>query len=181
MKCLSSAIRTAITAATLLSSLVPAGRIAAQADGTPIRIQTRTKPGKWITGRAAGITADSVGLAQSSGNVVTRSYDTLRYARTELARMEVSRGHKSNVGRGALIGGGIGLVLGVACVAATSEDDWGGCEGGSEVAVLTLGFGGLGALFGALSHHELWEEVAVDAPASGGGHRGTEPGYSAGS
>jgi len=154
----SSFLAAAAIAAAMLPDTTP---LAAQADGTPIRVQTAVKPRKWITGRAAGATADSIGVAQSHGAVLTRSYDTLRYARTELHRMEVSRGHRSNAGRGALIGGGIGLVLGLACVESTDDDDWTGCEGGGEVAVITLGFGGLGALLGALSHHELWEEVPV--------------------
>lgn len=177
MKCLSRATRTAISTAALLSILIPPSRISAQADGTPIRVQTLVKKGKWITGRATGVTADSVGIIQSSGNVVTRSHDTLRYARTALHRIEISTGHRGNAGRGALIGGGIGLVLGVACVAATDEEDWGGCEGGTEVAVLTLGFGGLGALFGALSHHEIWEEVPVNPAAQGPAPGVTEPGF----
>ena len=162
MRFSSSFLAAAAIAAAMLPDATP---LAAQADGTPIRVQTAVKPRKWITGRAAGITADSIGVVQSHGTVLARSYDTLRYARAELHRMEVSRGHESNAGRGALIGGGIGLVLGVACVAATDDDDWAGCEGGGEVAVFTLGFGGLGALLGALSHHEIWGEVPVDSDA----------------
>ena len=180
MKCLSRAVRAAVSLTTLLSILVHTARLSAQADGTPIRLQTIAKKGSWVTGHAAGITADSVGIVQSSGNVVTRSHDTLRYARAELHRMEVSIGHRSNAGRGALIGGGIGLALGVACVAATDEDDWGGCEGGSEVAILTLGFGGLGVLFGALSHHEIWEEVPLQPSSSQTPASGWQDGVTAG-
>ena len=157
-----------LAAAAIAAAMLPgATQLTAQADGTPIRVQTVAKPKKWVTGRAAGATADSIGVAQSHGAVLTRSYDTLRYARAELHRMQVSRGHRSNAGRGALIGGGIGLVLGVACVGSTDDDDWTGCEGGGEVAVITLGLGGLGALLGALSHHEIWGEVPIDSDAVG--------------
>ncbi|TFG86539.1 MAG: hypothetical protein E4H17_04075, partial [Gemmatimonadales bacterium] len=91
------AVRTATSGAALLFILISVGRLSAQADGSPIRLQTAAKPGKWITGRTVGITADPVGVVQSYGAVLTRTYDTLRFARAELHRIEVSGGHRSNV------------------------------------------------------------------------------------
>lgn len=162
-----SSFRAAGIAAALLVGTVPPARLAAQADGTPIRLQTAAKPGKWITGHAIGITDDSVGI------IPEKSRDTLRYARADLHRMDVSVGRKSNAGRGAVKGaailGGLGLAFGVICVASnedgTLEDsDWFGCEGG-DVAIFALGGAAtgaaLGALFGATAHHEVWQPVEL--------------------
>lgn len=170
MSCRPRAVRTAVSSAALLLAFLPAPPLAAQADGTPIRIQTIAKPGKWVTGGAFGITADSVGITRRAGNVVTRTWDTLRYARTELHRMAVSRGRKSNAKRGAVGGAALGFLVGLA-VAAGSDESM--VEfGGGAVAGLTLGLGALGAGLGALSGHEIWEEVPVNVPdptTAGGG------------
>ncbi|MDH4130167.1 MAG: hypothetical protein OEV95_00005, partial [Gemmatimonadota bacterium] len=157
------------SAAALLSILIPTTRLSAQADGTTIRIKTVKQKGTWITGAAVGITHDSVGI------IPARTHDTLRYARSKLHKMEVSRGRKSNAVRGLIGGAAVGLALGVACVASTDEDDWAGCEGGGEVAAFTLTFGALGAGLGALSHRELWEEVPVTSPDAGSAGGGPAP------
>jgi hypothetical protein len=167
MQHLRAVTRTAVIAAALLSSLIPSSRIAAQADGTPIRVQTLVKKGKWITGRATGVTADSVGI------VPDESRDTLRIAKSELHRLDVSVGRKSNAGRGALIGGAGGggamLALGVACLVATEQGDITGC-GGEEVALFTLAGAAsgaaVGALIGAFSHHEKWKAARLEPHAS---------------
>jgi hypothetical protein len=159
---LTRAVRTVTSAAAVLSTLIAAGPLAAQADGTPVRVQTREDQGRWITGRAVGITADSIGIARMLGPVRKRSNDTVYVARNDLVRMQVSRGRKNNVVRGAIGGAAVGLVLGVA--AAVGSEGSMVEFGGGAVAGLTVGLGGLGALFGALSHHEIWEEVPAVAP-----------------
>jgi hypothetical protein len=154
----------ALVALTLLAAL----DLRAQTNGTPIRLQTAAKPGHWITGMAAGAFADSVAI------IPRQSPDTLRYARSDLHRMEVSRGRKSNADRGALIGGGIvgafGLGVGIAC----ANDEFLQCTGG-DVALVTftgaVSGAALGALIGALSHRELREDVKV-APHVAGGEGG---------
>jgi hypothetical protein len=171
MQYLSRASQTSLLAAALLSILNPVGRLSAQADGIPIRLQTTAKPGKWITGRAAGVTSDSVTI------VPNNTPDTLRFAKGELHRLEASQGRKSNAGKGALIGGAVGggvmLALGIACAADTSEGDIVGC-GGREVAVVTLAGAAsgaaLGALIGTMSHREKWEAVELGPNVSVGLH-----------
>jgi hypothetical protein len=157
---------TMVTLAVFVASSTPITFLSAQVDGTPIRLQTAAKPGKWITGQAVGITDDSVGI------ILEKSGDTLRYARADLQRMDVSVGRKSNVGRGAVKGaaivGGFGLVLGVACVAGTDENDWAGCEG-SDVALFTVAGAAtgaaLGALLGSTAHQEMWQPVELEVRA----------------
>lgn len=168
---------TRISLAVLLASLMPVMRLAAQGDGTPIRIQTAAKPGKWITGLAIGITPDSVGI------IPLKTQDTLRYPRSALTRMEVSAGRKSNAGRGALIGGAVGgglmVIFGAACAADTNEDDYVGCEGSDVPMYGLVGAAtgaAVGALIGALSHREKWEEVRLEPTASRRPHGTWEPG-----
>jgi hypothetical protein len=93
--------------------------------------------------------------------------DTLAFATGAIDRLEVSRGRRSNAGKGALlglaIGAGAGLVFGA--LASAEECSGFGCTEvgpGEVVAVMAL-FGatgaGLGALIGAASHSERWEQV----------------------
>lgn len=163
-------------ASALLTSLIMCGNLAAQADGTPIRLQTTAKSGKWVTGRAAGITTDSVRIVPDTGA------DTLRYARNELHRLEVSVGRKSNAGRGALAGGAILGAFGVAlgAVAAQGCDDCGSNATGAFAAGFGLGGAAAGAAIGALigsgSHREQWQAVEVlPSPAAGTGGAGASP------
>jgi hypothetical protein len=172
----SHTIHAAVFTAVLLSGIGRATQITAQTDGTPIRLQTAAEPGKWITGRAAGITTDSIGIVPDA------SADTLRYARHELQRLKVSVGRKSNAGRGALIGavvlGGFGAAFG-----AYGAGVCGGCDNnatGTFVAVFGLSGAalgaGIGAAIGSGSHREQWEAVAVvPSPASGTGGAGESP------
>jgi hypothetical protein len=171
----SSTIVGTTTVTALLVNLVPFTGLNTQADGTPIRIQTAAKPGKWITGQAIGITPESVGI------ISDKSRDTLKYAWSDLHQMDVSAGRRSNAGRGALIGGAVGggvmLALGVVCVAGTDEGDITGC-GGSEVALFTVAGAAsgaaVGALIGATSHREKWATLELEPHLSAGlrGRRG---------
>ena len=157
-------IRVAIVGAALLSGAIPAGHLSAKADGTPIRIQTTARPHRWVTGRAAGITGDSVVVVRDKHS------DTLRYARTELRRMDVSVGQRSDAGpmaaKGAGMFGLLGLALGLGCA---SDDNF--CDSGDVVAVTAIGAAGgaaLGAVIGSFSHHEKWEAVKLGPHVSAG-------------
>jgi hypothetical protein len=162
-------IQSAVFTAVLLSALGHATPLAAQADGTPIRLQTAGTPGKWITGRAAGITSDSIGIVPDT------SADTLRYARTDLHRLEASVGRKSNAGRGALIGavvlGGFGVAFG-----AYGASICGDCDN-NATGTFVAGFGlagaavgaGIGAAIGSGKHHEQWRVVEISPPPAAGG------------
>jgi len=152
----------------LLATALPSASLSAQADGSLIRLQTAANPGKWITGRAFGITADSIGILPS------KSPDTLRYARDELQRMDISQGRKSNAGRFALIGAGAGLIVGGLWVAAIDWDECDDAESicelvGVEIVALSMAGGaGTGAIIGAFSHHEKWKGVKLGPHVSAG-------------
>jgi len=168
-----SSFRAAGIAAALVTSALWPTALSAQSDGTPIRIQSTAKPRKWVTGRAAGITADSVAI------VPNKSRDTLRFGKSELHRMDVSVGQKSDAGpmaaEGALFFGGLGLTLGLACASAGDP-----CGPGDVAAATTIGAAGgaaLGALIGSFSHHERWETVRLGPHVSARlqGRRGVGP------
>jgi len=85
---------------------------------------------------------------------------------TQVARLEVSLGRRSNIDHGAkrglLIGAGVGLVLGLASAADTSGYV---CDGAACVLQGTLGVAAtgaaLGAGIGALSSRDIWRDVPV--------------------
>jgi hypothetical protein len=163
-----------IVVAAMLVGFIPFTGLSAQADGTLIRIQTAARPGKWITGQAVGITADSIGI------VPVKPPDTLRYERGELLRMDVSQGRKSNAGRGALIGSGAGLVAGLiwyATIDCTSDNpfDYACPVVATEIALIATASGAAtGAIIGAFSHRERWKGVKLGPQVSAAlqGHRG---------
>lgn len=82
----------------------------------------------------------------------------------EVRELQVARG--SNAGKGATIGGGIGLALGIAAVIAASSDDWTTPTGGQAIVgmlLFTATGAGIGALAGSASTH--WHTVyGADAP-----------------
>jgi hypothetical protein len=115
------------------------------------------------------------------GTVNSVDGDSLRYTQLDSAtvtaiplasvvRLERSVGKRSNVGRGAktmgLIGGGLGLTIGL--LAAADNSGWFEI-GVEEIAAVTAVFGatgaGAGALFGAMSKHDVWEVVPVSPGA----------------
>jgi hypothetical protein len=142
----------------------PAGLVAQQVSGL-IRAELNSGPGHWLVGRAAAATPDSVYF------VPERSRDTLGYARSELRRIQVSRGRHSRAGAGALVGGAAGAVGGILLTTAAECEDY--CPGsGAGFAVGALVGAGFGALVGAFTHHEKWEEQALKVGLYPKGSRG---------
>ena len=78
---------------------------------------------------------------------------------SSLARLEKRVARRGRVGRGALIGGGVGLVLGLFC--ANEEPGW----LTPTPTECILGYGilgaGTGALIGALIRSDVWEPVVL--------------------
>jgi hypothetical protein len=135
----------------------------AQADsGVRIRVTTdipRQKP--WV-GTLISAGSDSVRIRPKEGGVVS-------VPSASIVRVEQSRGRRSNSGKGAvtgaIIGGGIGLILGIA--ASSEEADYVEIGPGGVVAATALfaaGGTGLGALIGSGSHRERWEPITLPRP-----------------
>lgn len=108
------------------------------------------------------------GMSVDSGRVYVRdgSADSslTEVALGDVRELQVARG--SNAGKGAFIGGGIGLALGIVAVIALSGDDWTTPTAGQAVAgmlVNTAAGAGIGALVGSASTR--WRTVyPADAP-----------------
>lgn len=82
----------------------------------------------------------------------------------DVRELQVSRG--SNAGKGAFIGGGIGLGLAIVAVIAASSDEWTTPSGGQAIGAMLLNTAagaGIGALIGGASTR--WKTVyRADAP-----------------
>jgi hypothetical protein len=150
-------IASALVSAILLVSTVAVSPAAAQSAGTRVRLAVAGRDAEY--GRLVALTPDSVRIADSTG--AERSY-----ARGELSRLDLSIGRRHRVGRaivrGALVGTGIGLVLGA--IASGENSGYGSpCEGAGCVAL--GGAGGamwgvmIGALVGGLSGSEAWQPL----------------------
>ncbi len=126
--------------------------------GSRVRI-TVDKTSKHV-GTLISADADSLRVTTDTSGVVA-------IPTAAVTRFERSRGRRSNVGRGALVGaatGGVfGLIFGIAAEA--DNNDWGIEIGADGIALSTLFVGavgaGIGALIGAASKGERWEPLTI--------------------
>jgi len=126
-------------------------------EGSRIRVTLLAKDSPKVIGSVLALSPDSI--------VMTTTVDTLpaTIRRIDVKKLELSRGMKSNAGRGAGIGALIGAVLLGSMLASAA-----GVEGSqNEVAVVAMagaavgavGGAGLGALIGSASRSERWDKV----------------------
>lgn len=144
--------------ALLMVVLFGAGMLEAQAIpvvGDQVRV---TAAGHRYTGKLMTWTADSV--------VVREGAHSALLGRGTVTALDREVGRKSDffrrVGVGALVGGGLGLVLGV-MAAANPEDCW--CDPGTIIPAGVVVFGGLAAVIVGLastgSTRSVWEPVPL--------------------
>jgi len=143
--------------APVLVAVLAATTLSAQAPGSRMRVGTAD--GRTQLGQLVSLRADSVRVVDAAG--IEHGY-----ARGELRSLEVSIGQRSNFGRGiargAIIGGGAGLLLGV--LASTEEGGWGSPCDGSDCIPLAAGMGlasgvAIGGVVGAVTKHDEWKTV----------------------
>ena len=134
-----------------------------QAINTASRARVRLADPGWhrLAGTGQGASGDgTLVYVRDSGAGSSLSEVSLR----DVRELQVARG--SNAGKGAFIGGGIGLALGIAAVIAASSDDWTTPSGGQAIVgmlLFTATGAGIGALAGSASTH--WQTVyGADAP-----------------
>lgn len=160
----------ACVAACLWPSAAAAQRLTVDA-GSRVRLWAPADGLRAMKGRVHAVVPESlvvVGLMPGP--------DTVAIAMSAITRLQVSGGRRSNWDRGlligSLVGGGLGLVAGVA---------WSTCEGflcpdtGGEqagvIVVTTLGVGLAGGLLGtgigALSSREIWWEAQIPGRSAG--------------
>ncbi|HEU5170870.1 MAG TPA: hypothetical protein VFU46_10040 [Gemmatimonadales bacterium] len=138
-----------------IAALLATTPLAGQTPGARIRLATADGPTR--IGRLVALDADSVRVVDSAGT-------ELAYARADLRRLETYVGRRSSLGRGAargaMIGGGVGLLIGI--LASTEEPTF-VCEGGGCIAAGTAA-GALwgvviGGVIGAATKHDQWERL----------------------
>lgn len=120
-------------------------------------------------GARVRVTAPDLGIDKYTGvleGVVgdTLAVDTLRLALASVTRLEVHRGRKSNVGKGALIGLAGGAAAGVGfSVWFTNAGEFDFDKVALVfVPIFSAAGTGIGALLGAASKVDRWEEVPLD-------------------
>ncbi len=104
-------------------------------------------------------------LAWKADSLVVQSNgDTLQVALMNVTRLDVYRGRKAQAGTGAVVGG-LAVVVLLAIAAATCDASF-GCPTAGEAAkpLLIGGAAGafVGALIGAATNTDRWEEVPLD-------------------
>ncbi|HEX6107724.1 MAG TPA: hypothetical protein VFZ26_19215 [Gemmatimonadales bacterium] len=132
--------------------------------GSPIRYAERADSAKLVPARLVLIDADSMVFERLvpgdyGGKWVAASLPT-----RQLARLQVRVGRRANTGRGALIGGAVGLALGVAC----TTDDSGFVPDEACLISSTATGAVTGFLIGALVRSDVWAPapLPVRAPAA---------------
>ena len=122
--------------------------------GSRIRYAERRDSTELVSARLVSLDADSLVFerfvpSDFGGKWVAGSLPT-----DSVARLQVRVGRRSNAGRGALIGGVVGVALGVAC--ASEDAGWFQPSAEECVAVYTLTGAGTGLLIGALTRSDVW-------------------------
>ncbi len=156
------------SAALLLSGVtsLPAADTTFVQTGDRVRLEaSRISPGR-LVGEVAELSGDTLVLLSEG------SSSTIEIPASDLEQIEVSRGKKSNVILGLLIGAGVGAAsaAGLAIWFCNADDD--GCTSGQVAGAgltVTAIVAGLGAGIGALIKTERWKDAAMPAspPAVG--------------
>ncbi len=156
----------------LASHQLPGQRPADLTLGARVRITADTEVGKPLVGTYAGMDSGWIRVrvpdplrVDPSGAPTSKTVSVPLGPRS---RLEVSRGQRSRAGKGALIGGlvggGAGLLLGVAAASENSGSSFFEV-GPGEVAAVTGMLGalgaGVGALIGAGSRMDRWEPIEL--------------------
>lgn len=142
-------------------------------EGDRVRVYS-SESGQACTGDV--VARDSESLTVDCWQPAMRKWELIDFSIESVSSLEVQRGTQSNVGKGALlgglIGGGFGLMVGLAAAANDCDVNawrwnWNDCwlPGGAEMVPLsTATFGligaGAGALIGTLSRSDRWVTIA---------------------
>jgi hypothetical protein len=129
--------------------------------GDRVRMKTGSPYSAWIDGRLIARNEATTLLADGP--------DTMRVENDAIVRLQVSEGYRSNAGRGAAIGGVLGLLAGLAVSGALASDSFFD-NSFSDAAAGTLGLGLAGTVAGFIVglpiRTEHWSEARAPAPVS---------------
>jgi hypothetical protein len=152
----------------------PAGQHPLPSVGSTVRITIAPSGGRQ-SGTLLVWDQDSIRLQKADSS-------TISLATSKVTEVEVSAGSGSRAGRGALIGGGVGLLLGAGGAIAVSSCDGFFC-GDLPPGTVVLGLAvtaGVGALLGAgvgsLVHYQRWQRYSGPSLVVAPGQRGVRVG-----
>jgi hypothetical protein len=130
------------------------------ATGSDIRYALRSAPYRFARGRLISLDADTLTLERRArGEPAAWAPD--RVPTDSIAQLQTLVGAQANAGRGALIGGGIGLALGALCAIGSNEDEMYAPSPGQCVASGIVSGALTGLLIGALSRTDVWAPVPL--------------------
>lgn len=133
--------------------------------GTPIRYAVRSDPSRLLAGRLISLDADALAferfVPERPVHREPAHWAADRIPTGSIVRLQVRTGRGTNVGRGALIGGGIGFALGALCAAGSDDTDWGTPSGGECLVSGVVSGVAIGALIGVVSRSETWAPVPL--------------------
>jgi hypothetical protein len=151
-------------AALVVAACAPVQRIGSPVPepGDRIRYSLAIDSGRLYTGRAVRLDGDTIVVDRLVSSMIggAAEWDSAAFATSSLARLEMRVGRRGNAGRGALIGGGVGLLLGVFC-AIDTEEGWLEPSPAECVSISTLGGAMTGGLIGMLIRSDVWEPVVL--------------------
>lgn len=146
--------------------MVPPGTAAAQAVvGESMRLESGTR----IRISGPGVRREGVLVEWRGDTALARidaSGEVVVIPPQAVAGIEVYHGTGSRAGKGAVIGGAIGMGAGLLLVAVAASDEWTAPTAGEAVRVVlffTAVDAGIGALIGAAVRHARWKPLAMDA------------------
>jgi hypothetical protein len=133
--------------------------------GTRVRLMESPASGHRITGSIVGSEGDTLRLASDAG-------DVLLIPASAFTRYEISRGVRSNLGRGLGFGALFGALGGVIVGLASADENSWVCSTSCSAVAGGVVFGGLGAIVGSIigasSHRERWVQANSGAPLAVG-------------
>jgi hypothetical protein len=155
--------RSAVLALAVVAACAPARVVTTPApapeSGSHIRYSYRDDPTRFTRARLLSLDADSLAVERFVAGD-RHQWVPDRVPTDSIAQLQVRVDRRGNAGRGALIGGGVGLLLGALCAIGDS-DNWLQPEPGECIASGILTGAGAGALIGALSRSDVWAPVPL--------------------
>jgi hypothetical protein len=132
--------------------------------GSPVRYAARSDSTAFVGGRLVSLNADSLVVERLVAGPTRSAWITSSVPTASVARLQVRVGRRGNPGRGALIGGALGMLAGIGC--ANDDSGWVSPTPGECMVAGVLSGAGTGALIGLLIRSDVW--APVDVPARAG-------------
>ncbi len=137
--------------------------------GDRVRYSTVSDTGRRHVGRTVRLHGDTIVIDRLVPSMTggAPAWASASFVTPSLARLEKRVGRRGHAGRGALIGGGAGLLLGMLCTMEDEESFPQSGQGACFSGGVLLGVG-TGALIGMAIRSDVWEPVVLPLPASFG-------------